>query len=151
SQEFMAVEKLYELHESRKYDLIILDTPPTRHALDFLDAPKKMMGFMDERVLAAFMAPGKLGLGLFQNSSAWMFKTLQQITGFDVLRDISDFVGGFSGMHAGFRERAADVESLLRSGRSAFVLVTSPNPLAAEDARYFCRKLVQYQMPLGGF
>jgi anion-transporting ArsA/GET3 family ATPase len=151
SQEFMAMEKLYELHESAAYDLLVLDTPPTRHALDFLDAPKKMMGFMDERVLNAFLAPGRLGLSLFQNSTAWMFGALQRLTGFDVLRDISDFVGSFSGMHAGFRDRAAKVEELLRANRSTFLLVTSPNPQTVEEARFFYRKLVEYRMPIGGF
>jgi anion-transporting ArsA/GET3 family ATPase len=151
STEFMAMEKLYELHESRTYDLVVLDTPPTRHALDFLDAPKKMMGFMDEEVLEMLMAPGRLGLGFLQNSSAWMLTALQRLTGFEVLRDISDFVGSFSGMHAGFRRRAAKVEALLRASESTFLLVTSPNPATIDEATYFHRKLVAYRMPLGGF
>jgi len=151
SQEFMAMEKLYELHESGSYDLLVLDTPPTRHALDFLDAPKKMMGFMDESVLDMLLAPGRLGLSLFQSSSTLMFSTFQQITGFDVLRDISDFVGSFSGMHAGFRDRADKVQALLRAGGSTFLLVTSPNPLTVDDATYFYRKLVEYRIPLSGF
>ena len=151
SQEFMAMEKLFELHESRKYDLLVLDTPPTRHALDFLDAPQKMMGFMDEGVLNAFVAPGRIGFGILKSSSALMFKMLERITGFQVLRDISDFVGSFRGMHAGFRDRAKRVEQLLRSAESAFVLVTSPNPSTVEEAIYFHRKLGEYRMPFGGF
>jgi anion-transporting ArsA/GET3 family ATPase len=151
SQEFMAMEKLFELHESGAYDLLVLDTPPARHALDFLDAPKKMMGFMDESVLKVFLAPGMAGLNLFRSSGAWMISALQRLTGFDVLRDIADFVGSFSGMHAGFQDRAAKVDALLRANRSAFLLVTSPNPLTVDDARYFYRKLVEYRMPLAGF
>jgi anion-transporting ArsA/GET3 family ATPase len=151
SQEFMAMEKLYELHESGTYDVVVLDTPPTRHALDFLDAPKKMIGFMDEGVLRMFMAPGRLGLSAFQSSGAWMLAALQRVTGFEVLRDIADFVGSFSGMHAGFRERAAKVEALLRADRSTFLLVTSPNPLTVDEATYFQRKLVEYRMPWAGF
>jgi anion-transporting ArsA/GET3 family ATPase len=151
SQEFMAMEKLYELHESGKYDLLVLDTPPTRHALDFLDAPKKMMGFMDEGVLKLFATPTRLGFGILRNSSAWLFKMLERVTGFEVLRDISDFVGSFSGMHAGFGERAKRVEDLLRGGGSAFVLVTSPNPLTIEEAIFFFAKLAEYRMPFGGF
>jgi anion-transporting ArsA/GET3 family ATPase len=151
SQEFMAMEKLFELHESGVYDLLVLDTPPARHALDFLDAPKKMIGFMDESVLRIFLAPGIAGLNLFKSSGAWMFGALQRLTGFDVLRDISDFVGSFAGMHAGFQDRAARVETLLRASGSAFLLVTSPNPATVDDARYFHRKLVDYRMPLAGF
>jgi anion-transporting ArsA/GET3 family ATPase len=155
SQEFMAMEKLYELHESGRYDVIVLDTPPTRHALDFLDAPRKMMGFMDEGVLKLFLTPsrmaGKFGLGFLKGSSALMFKVLERITGFEVLRDISDFINSFSGMHAGFRDRANKVEQFLRAGGSSFVLVTSPNPLTVEEARFFFWKLREYQMPFGGF
>lgn len=147
SQEFMAMEKLYELHVSGKYDLLVLDTPPTRHALDFLDAPKKMMGFMDEEVLRAFIAPS--ALGAFQKSSAWMLSALQSLTGFEVLRDISDFVRSFSGMHAGFRDRASRVGALLRGNESAFLLVTSPGTV--DEAAYFYRRLVEYRMPVEGF
>lgn len=155
SQEFMAMEKLYELHESGKYDVLVLDTPPTRHALDFLDASKKMMGFMDEGVLKLFTTPsraaGKLGFGFLKSSSAMMFKLLEKITGFQVLRDISDFVGNFSGMHAGFSDRARKVEEFLRSAGSSFVLVTSPAPPTVEEAEFFFGKLAEYRMPFGGF
>ncbi len=155
SQEFMAMEKLYELHESGKYDLLVLDTPPTRHALDFLDAPKKMMDFMDEGVLKLFLAPsliaGNLGFGFLKSSTAMMFKLLERITGFEVLRDISDFIGSFGGMHAGFRDRARKVEEFLRGDGSSFVLVTSPDPPTVEEAEFFFRKLTEHRMPFGGF
>jgi anion-transporting ArsA/GET3 family ATPase len=151
SQEFMAMEKLFELNDSGGFDLVVVDTPPTRHALDFLDAPKKMMGFVDAKVLEVFLAPGKMGLGMFRTSGAWMFKALQRITGFEVLRDISDFVANFGGMYAGFGERAARVEALLRSSGSTFLLVTSPDPHTVDEAMYFCAKLAEYRMALGGF
>jgi anion-transporting ArsA/GET3 family ATPase len=155
SQEFMAMEKLYELHASGQYDLVVLDTPPTRHALDFLDAPKKMLGFMDEGVLKFFLAPttmaGKLGFGFLQSTGAWMFKALQTITGFDVLGDIAEFVDSFRGMYDGFRERATAVEALLRAGGSTCLLVTSPHPLTVDDAKFFHGKLLEYGMPFGGF
>jgi anion-transporting ArsA/GET3 family ATPase len=150
SQEFMAMEKVYELHDSGKYDLLVVDTPPTRYALDFLDAPKKMVGFMDESVLNMLLAPGKWGLSVFHSSSAWMLSALRRITGFDVLRDVSEFVESFAGMHAGFRDRAAKVEALLRASQSTFLLVTSPNPRTIDEARHFHRKLSEYRMPLGG-
>ncbi len=155
SQEFMAMEKLYELSETGKYDLLILDTPPTRHALDFLDAPKKMMGFMDESVLKLFLSPGlkagKLGLGLLKSSTAWMFKVLERVTGFEVLRDLSDFIDSFGGMYKGFRDRAGKVETLLRDPSSGFLLVTSPNPLTVDEAIFFHGKLLEYKMPFAGF
>ena len=154
SQEFMAMEKLYELHESRKYDLLVLDTPPTRHALDFLDAPQKMMGFMDESVLKPFletsMLAGRWGLGLLTSSGAWMFKMLERITGFEVIRDVADFISSFSGMHAGFRDRASRVEVLLRSQVSTFVLVTSPDPATVAEATYFYGRLAEKRLPIGG-
>jgi anion-transporting ArsA/GET3 family ATPase len=155
SQEFMAMEKLYELHESGKYDLLVLDTPPTRHALDFLDAPQKMMGFMDEGVLRMFAAPtrlaGRLGFGFLRNSSAWLLTILERVTGLEVLRDISEFVGSFRGMHAGFGQRAKRVQDFLRAGGSAFVLVTSPDPRTVAEAGFFFSKLAEYRMPFGGF
>jgi anion-transporting ArsA/GET3 family ATPase len=155
SHEFMAMEKLYELHESAAYELLVLDTPPTRHALDFLEAPRKMMGFMDEGVLRLLTTPtrmaGRLGFGMLKSSTALMFGMLQRITGFEVLDDISDFVGSFSGMHAGFHDRAGKVEAYLRSPRSRFVLVTSPDPRTVEDAIFFFRKLREASMPFGGF
>lgn len=155
SQEFMAMEKLYELHESGKYDLLVLDTPPTRHALDFLDAPKKMISIMDESVIRLFVSPslraGKLGLGLLKSSTAWIFKVLERVTGFEVLRDLSDFIESFGGMYGGFQERAGKVEDLLRAEGSAFVLVTSPNALTIEEAIFFHRKLDEYRLPFAGF
>ena len=155
SQEFMAMEKLYELHESGRFDVLVLDTPPTRHALDFLDAPQKMMGFMDEGVLKVLLAPprmaGKLGFGFLKGSTAMMFTMLERLTGFEVLRDISDFVRSFGGMHAGFRERARTVEAFLRADGSSFVLVTSPAPSAVEEAEYLFRKVTEYRMAFGGF
>ena len=155
SQEFMAMEKLYELHESGRYDLLVLDTPPTRHALDFLDAPKKMMGLMDEGVIKLFLTPGlragKLGFGLLKTSGAWMFKILEKVTGFEVLRDLSDFVGSFAGMYGGFKERAGKVEALLREPVTQFLLVTSPNALTVEEAIFFYHRLQEYKLPFGGF
>jgi len=155
SQEFMAMEKLYELHESGKYDLLVLDTPPTRNALDFLDAPQKMMGIMDESVIKLFVNPslkaGKLGFGLLRTSGAWMFKVLEKVTGFQVLADMGEFVEGFSGMYGGFSERAKRVEALLREEKSSFILVTSPAPSTVEEAIYFFGKIQEAKIPFGGF
>ena len=154
SQEFMAMEKLYELHESGAYDLLVLDTPPTRHALDFLEAPRKMVEFMDDRLLNFLMMPakmGRFGLGMLTSSTGMMFAILQRVTGFNVLKDISDYVTSFSGMHEGFKERAQRVEAYLRSSKTTFALVTTPNADAADEMTFFLRKLQTAAMPIGGF
>ncbi len=154
SQDFMAMEKLYELHETGAYELLVLDTPPTRHALDFLDAPKRMIDFMDDRLLRFLMMPtqmGKFGLGMLTSSTAMMFAMLQRMTGFEVLSDIADYVSSFSGMHAGFKERAQRVEEYLRSARTIFTLVAAPNPETVDEAIFFFRKLKSVGMPFGGF
>jgi anion-transporting ArsA/GET3 family ATPase len=155
TQEFMAMEKLYELHESGRYDLLVLDTPPTRHALEFLDAPKAMLGFLDEGVLRFFTVPtrmaGRFGLGILRGSGAFVMGMLERLTGVQVLHDISGFVSAFSGMYGGFRDRASRVETFLREEGTAFVLVTSPNPLTVDEAIYFHRKLLEYRLPFGGF
>jgi anion-transporting ArsA/GET3 family ATPase len=155
SQEFMAMEKLYELHESKAYDLLVLDTPPTRHALDFLNAPQKMIGFMDEGVLKLLTAPsrmaGTFGLGVLTSSTAMMLAVVKRITGFEVLKDISDYVTSFAGMHAGFRERAQRVDDRLRASRTSFALVASPTAETIDEAIFFYRKLQIASMPFGGF
>ncbi len=155
STEFMAMEKLYELHEEGRYDLLVLDTPPTRHALDFLDAPKKMIGLMDEGVIRLLVSPsvraGRLGLGMLRSSTAFLFGVLERVTGFEVMRDLADFVGSFGGMYGGFQQRAARVQELLRQDDTAFLLVTSPNHSTVEEAIYFHRRLSEYGLPFGGF
>ena len=154
SQDFMAMEKLYELHESRAYDLLVLDTPPTRHALDFLDAPQKLVGFMDDGLLRLLTTPARMagfGLGMLTSSTAMMFAVLQRVTGFEVLTDLSDYVTSFAGMHAGFRDRARAVESRLRSPRTSFALVASPNADTVEEAIFLYRRLQTACMPFGGF
>jgi anion-transporting ArsA/GET3 family ATPase len=155
TQEFMAMEKLYELHESGRYDLVVLDTPPTRHALDFLDAPKAMLGFLDERVLRFFTAStrvaGRFGLGILKGPGAVVTSVLERLTGVQVLRDISEFVEAFSGMYGGFRDRAARVDAFLRGDGTTFVLVTAPNPLTVDEAVFFHRKLGDHGLPFGGF
>jgi anion-transporting ArsA/GET3 family ATPase len=154
SQEFMAMEKLYELHETGAYELLVLDTPPTRHALDFLDAPARMIDFMDDRLLRLLTMPakmGRFGLGMLTSSTAMMFALLQRITGFEVLADIADYVNSFSGMHEGFKQRAQRVEEYLRSPRTTFTLIAGPNPETIDEAIFFYRKLQAAAMPFGGF
>jgi anion-transporting ArsA/GET3 family ATPase len=150
SQEYMAMEKLHELHQEGRYDLLVLDTPPTRNALDFIDAPKKLADFIDSRTLQAFTAPGVLGLKVIGRSSGMVFSVLKRATGIDLLEDLSTFFSSFGSMTEGFRERAEHVNALLADSRSAFVLVTSPRADAVEDAGWFHHRLLDAGLPFAG-
>ncbi len=150
SQEYMAMEKLYELHESGRYDLLVLDTPPTRNALDFLDAPGRLSRFIDSRSLQLFRASGRTGLGFLGRGASPLFSVIGRATGVDLLRDLAEFFNAFGGMAEGFRDRAKHVEALLGDERSSFLLVTSPRAAAIDDAEYFHRRLVESRMPFGG-
>ena len=149
SQEYMAMEKLYELHESGRYDVLVLDTPPARNALDFLDAPGRLARFIDSRSLQVFRASGRAGLGLFGRGIGVVMSVLERATGVDLLRDLADFFNAFGGMAEGFRDRARHVEALLREEPTTFLLVTSPRAAAIADAGYFHGKLAESGMPFG--
>ena len=150
SQEYMAMEKLHELHQEGRYDLLVLDTPPTRNALDFLDAPKKLAAFIDSRTLQLFTGPGMLGLKVLGRGSGVALSVLKRATGIDLLEDLSEFFSSFGGMAEGFRERAERVNALLADSRSAFVLVTSPRADAVEEAVWFHHRLLDAGLPFAG-
>jgi anion-transporting ArsA/GET3 family ATPase len=147
SQEYMAMEKLYELHMEGNYDLLVLDTPPTRNALDFLDAPERLHRFIDSRSLRFFLSPG---VKLFGRGSGLLFAVLQRVTGIDLLRDLSEFFQSFGDMSEGFRKRAERVTELLGSDAATFVLVASPRKDAIDDAIFFHDQLLARGMPFGG-
>ena len=113
SQEYMAMEKLFEIHAEDRYDLLVLDTPPSRNALDFLDAPKRLLQFIEGRALQVFMRPAGFGMKVFGRGASMMFSVLRRITGVDLLEDLAEFFQAFSGMVEGFRERARRVNELL--------------------------------------
>lgn len=154
SQEYMAMEKLFEIHAEDRFDLIVLDTPPTKHALDFLDAPRRMTDFLDGRVLKWFLKPyfsaGKVGLRVFQKGAGVVLRTLERVTGMGALKVASDFFIAFEGMYDGFKERASGVYELLRDRATAFLLITSPEDITIEESRYFYDKLIEYEMPFCG-
>ena len=149
SQEYMAMEKLHELYEEGRYDLLVLDTPPTRNALDFLDAPDRLSRFIDSRSLQFFLAPSRTGLKIFSRGTGMLFSVLKRITGVDLLQDLSDFFASFGDMAQGFRERAKAVKELLADDRTTFLLVTSPAHEAVEEAKFFGDKLEESGMPFG--
>jgi len=151
SQEYMAMEKLYELATERDYDLVVLDTPPTAHALDFLDAPDRVLDFLGNDTARALLVPaGRAGLRLFQLGGTYVVKTLARFTGADVLHDLGDFMANFAGMYEGFKDRAAAVRELLGQPQVGFVLVSSAAPRSVDDALFFHERLHAEGMPIAG-
>lgn len=151
SHEYMAMEKLLELSGDGRFDLVVLDTPPTRHALDFLEAPERMMGFLDASVLRWFLKPyfvaGRLTLKVATRTGALALRLADRYLGLQFLQDLSEFFLAFEGMYAGFKERAAAVHALLREASSGFVLVASPARTAVDEALYFHARLREAEMP----
>ena len=149
STEYMAIEKLYELHHEGRYDLLVLDTPPSRNALDFLDAPARLSRFVDSRSLQFFLRPGRIGLKVFGRGSGLLFSVLKRVTGIDLLRDLSEFFQSFGDMASGIGERAERVGELLGARETSFVLVTSPQRDAIDEAVFFRRRLRESRLPFG--
>jgi len=150
SQEYMAMEKLFEIWAEDRYDLLVLDTPPSRNALDFLEAPKRLTQFIEGRALRVFMAPTGLAAKVAGRGTSMMFSILKRITGVDLLQDLAEFFQAFSGMVAGFRERARRVNELLADPQSMFLVVCGPQGEPIDEAVYFHRKLVEANLPFGG-
>jgi anion-transporting ArsA/GET3 family ATPase len=155
SHEYMAMEKLLELAADSRWDLVVLDTPPTRHALDFLEAPDRLLDFLDTGVLRWFLKPyfaaGKLTLKVATRTGALALKLADRFLGLEFLQDLSEFFLAFESMYDGFKERATRVHALLREASSGFVLVAAPAPLALEEAQYFHRRLTEKEMPFVAF
>ncbi len=154
TQEYMAMEKLHELHEDGEWDLLIVDTPPTRSALDFLDAPKRMTGFLEGSLLKLFLKPGMLaGKGYLKavnaGASAFM-KIAGRVTGMELLQDMGEFFRNFEGMYEGFKERAEQVLDLLQEPTSQFVIVTSPQPPPLREAKFFLDRIEQEGLHAAG-
>jgi len=152
AQEFMAMERLYHLHHDGKYDLIVLDTPPTKHALDFLEAPRKMFQFLEDGTFVrVFLETGKGGMRFLKVGTTAVFKVLEKIIGSSVISDITEFVSNLEGYYEGFRDRSRAVYDLLQSDKALFLLITAPTPLALSETRYFHQKLAESKIPFGGF
>jgi anion-transporting ArsA/GET3 family ATPase len=149
SQEFTAIAKLWELHRSGRFDAIVLDTPPSRNALDFLDAPDRLVSFLDGRALRLFLAPSGLAARVMSRGTAPVFALLQRVTGTDLLRDLQGFFGALGGVIDGFRERAEGVGALLSDPATTFLVVTSPEREPAEEAIFFREQLRTAGLPFG--
>ena len=149
TQEYAAAEKLYELHASGQYDLIVLDTPPTSHALDFLEAPNRLVEALNSRALQFLYKPGRpslLGVG-----THYVIKTLSKFTGGELLEELGGFLKAFSILFAGFQERASKVRELLTSDVATFCVVTAPSSSLIDEALYFYEKLGQDHTHVGAF
>lgn len=143
TQEYMAMEKLYELHHDSKFDVVVVDTPPTRHALDFLDAPRRLTRFLDNRVFRLLMTPTRAYLRAVSVATQAFLRTVSKVVGGEVVADAVAFFQAFEGMEEGFRNRAQHVLSLLSDPITAFVLVASPRRDAVDEALFFANKLAE--------
>jgi anion-transporting ArsA/GET3 family ATPase len=150
SQEYMAMEKLFELHSEGRYDLLVLDTPPTRNALDFLDAPKRLTQFIEGRSLRVFMKPTGLAARVAGRGASVALSVMKRIVGFDLIADLAEFFNAFSGMVDGFQARAKRVNKLLADPHTCFLVVCGPQGDPIDEAVYFHRKLVEAKLPFGG-
>ena len=154
TQEYMAMEKLGQLHQdarkSGRWDLIVVDTPPSRSALDFLDAPERLSSFLDGRFIRLLLAPAKGPARLMTAGFGVVTNALTKILGAQVLRDMQTFVAAFDTLFGGFRARATKTFELLQADGTAFLVIAAPEPDALREAAYFVERLGAEQMPLAG-
>jgi anion-transporting ArsA/GET3 family ATPase len=150
SQEFTAVAKLYELEAAGEFDLLVLDTPPSRNALDFLEAPGRLTSFLEGRALRTLARPTGLGMRVLGRGASPLLGALRRVTGVDLLSDLSTFFGLLGDMTEDFSARASQVERMLRAPTTTFLLVTSALAPAIDEAIWFRRTLEVGGMPFGG-
>jgi anion-transporting ArsA/GET3 family ATPase len=148
------MEKVFEMAESATYDLLIVDTPPAQHALDFLDAPARLFDLFEGSFVNLLLQPyrvaGRIGFDMFRRSSDRLLKVFERLTGYDVLADLSDFFLAFSGMSAGFKERSQRVLKMLRQNDTSFLLICAPEPASLAQVDRFFKRLAADKMPIGG-
>jgi anion-transporting ArsA/GET3 family ATPase len=153
SHEYMAMEKLYELATERDYGLIVLDTPPTAHALDFLDAPHRVLDFLGDeslRILGPALAAGRIGMKLLHLGGTYAARALARFTGAETLNELAALLQAFEGMYDGFKARAAAVRELMGQSQVGFVVVASPQPMSVDEALFFHRTLTEEGMTVAG-
>jgi anion-transporting ArsA/GET3 family ATPase len=150
TQEYMAMEKLGSLAAEGRFDLIVVDTPPSRSALDFLDAPQRMSSFLDGRLMRTLASPGRGVLKVVGAGVSLFTRAVTSVIGGQMLGDAAQFVQLFEGMFGGFRARAETTYQLLRRPSTAFVVVAVPEPDALREASYFAERLRAEHMPLAG-
>jgi anion-transporting ArsA/GET3 family ATPase len=150
SQEFTAMAKLYELAQDDRFDLLVLDTPPSRNALDFLEAPRRLSSFLEGRMMHALVRPTGLGVRMLGLGTAPLLAALRRVTGVDLVADLGRFFQLLSGMTQDFSQRADGVAKLLGAPTTAFLLVTSPEREPIDEAIWFRRTIEREGLPLAG-
>ncbi len=154
TQEYMAMEKLGQLRRAEEWDLIVVDTPPSRSALDFLDAPQRLGRFLDGRLIRLLVVPAKVGgrayVKVLNAGFGMVTGVLTKVLGAQVLKDVQTFVSALDTMFGGFRERADYTYRLLRAPGTAFLVIAAPEPDALREASYFVERLAEEGMPLAG-
>ena len=154
SAEYSAMEKVFELSERRDFDLIVVDTPPSQHAIDFLEAPRRLVEFLDSRLVQLLLHPafaaGRFGVRLFQRSTERVLRLVERVSGVAFLEDISEFLLAFEAMSEGFRERAREVQARLLGPDAAFVLAASPAQQSMRHALDMLARLSTANVPLAG-
>ena len=143
TQEYMAMEKLYELVHSEEFDIVVVDTPPTRNALDLLDAPRRLTRFLENRLFRALLVPTRMSLRAVGVATQALLRTIAKVAGAEIVQDAVSFFQVFEGMEDGFRSRASAVHELLADPATAYVLVTSARPDAITEAGFFAEKLAE--------
>jgi anion-transporting ArsA/GET3 family ATPase len=144
TQEYMAAETLHQLHRDERFDLVVVDTPPSRNALDFLEAPSVLARFLDHRLFKLLMLPARRGMKVVNAATQPLLRAIGRVVGSDVLADAVAFFQSFAGMEGGFRERAEDVIELLRSDVTRYVIVASPHRDTVTEAVWFAGKLDEH-------
>jgi anion-transporting ArsA/GET3 family ATPase len=151
SHEYAAIESLYELHEAREYDCIVIDTPPSRSALDFLEAPSRLTDYVGARLLSLLSgSPSRFGFRAMNFAAAPFLRLADRLLGAEVLEDVSEFVQQLQLLYGGVQARARAVNKLLRSHQTGFVVVTTLEQAPFAEAEFFCTKLREFEMPLRG-
>jgi anion-transporting ArsA/GET3 family ATPase len=150
TQEYMAMEKLGQLHATGTWDLIVVDTPPSRSALDFLDAPDRLSSMLDGRFIKLLLAPAKGPARLLSAGFGIVTSALNKVLGAQVLTDMQTFIAAFDTLFGGFRQRAEGTYALLQADGTAFLVVAAPEPAAMREASYFVERLAGENMPLAG-
>ncbi len=136
TQEYMAMEKLYELHSEGGFDLVVVDTPPTRHALDFVDAPRRLYSFLENRVFRLLLMPTRAYMKAMTLAANALLRTISRVAGSEIVEDAMAFFRAFEGMEEGFRDRARRVEDLLADPGTAFVLVVAPRGDSIDEGAF---------------
>ncbi len=141
TNEYMAAERLRDLHLDDRFDVVIVDTPPSKHAFDFIDSPGRLTRFFDHRLYRSVLAPRKGVMRAVNSAGQLLVRTVSRVVGAAFLEDVVDFFAAFEGIDRGFRDRAAEVEALLTSSATAYVIVTAPRDEPLREARWISERL----------